>query len=96
MRRMIEVWLVGTGMILAFAVLSAVLGNVYHPSSNNGIAGATDTISSTKDEHHHPEQEDQHPSDQQEDQRPLDQQHSPEIREAIRAPIATTYVLGSE
>jgi hypothetical protein len=84
---MIEVWLVGTGMILAFAVLSAVLDNVYHPSSNNGIAGATDTISSTKDEHHHPEQE---------DQRPLDQQHSPEIREAIRAPIATTYVLGSE
>jgi hypothetical protein len=77
---MFKVWLVGTGIILACAVLLSVLGNVYHPSSNNGIAGASDTISSTEAEHHHPHEE-------QEDQQPLDQQRSPEIREAIRAPI---------
>ncbi|MBV9667264.1 MAG: hypothetical protein JO327_03945 [Nitrososphaeraceae archaeon] len=77
---MSKVWLVGTGIILACAVLLSVLGNVYHPSSNNGIAGASDTISSTEADHHHPDKE-------QEDQHHLDQQHYPEIREAIKAPI---------
>jgi hypothetical protein len=77
---MFKVWLVGVGMILACAVLLSILGNVYHPSSNNGIAGASDTISSK--DHSHP-----HPREEQEDQHPSDQQHSPEIREAIRAPI---------
>ena len=78
---MFKVWLAMTGVMMVGVLLLGVY-MLSHPSTNNGIAGASGTSSLTDVEgnHYHiHDEQDQHPLDQQEDQHPLESG-------AIRAP----------